>query len=119
MRARVLPFEEWHRLDESLYPILMTITPEESRICVVEDGDEIVAHWFLVPVVHADGAWIHPRKRKDGKTIKKLIQIMQVATADMGVDRVWSNPDNEESLNALLRLGAIASPTMSVVLKVS
>ena len=96
MTSRVLPFTEWHRLPESLDPILMELSPVQSRICVVEDKGEIVAHWLLFPVIHAECVWIAPAKRKTGRTAKKLIDLMRETARGLGVERVMGATISED-----------------------
>jgi hypothetical protein len=120
MTSRVLPFDEWHRLPESLDPILMELSPVKSRICVVEDKGEIVAHWLLFPVIHAECVWIAPKKRKTGRTAKKLIDLMRETARELGVDRVVGSSDSEPVTRLLAKpmMGGIPIPALMVTLPV-
>lgn len=65
MVVRELPAEEWGRLEghEALLGAPLP-DPSHSRVVVAEDGEEIVAAWFLTQVVHIEPLWIHPQYRR-------------------------------------------------------
>jgi len=62
MNDRILPPEEWSRLNgteaESVWPML---NPGSARVLVVEEGAEIVATWTFLTVLHAECLWIAPK----------------------------------------------------------
>jgi len=118
MTARVLPIEEWDRLDESLDPILMNLSPSTARVCVVEDQGEIVARWLLFPVLHAECIWIAPHKRKTGRVAAHLLKLMRQSARALGFDRVWTNSDREDVTRLVEKLGAQIVPGLPVILPV-
>ena len=117
--ARVLPFAEWERLPESLDPMLAAMAPGSCRVCVVEEDGEIVAHWLLFPVLHAECVWIAPKKRK-GSVARRLLRIMKAAAKDLGFDRVWSNTtqDDVTQLMSHPALHALIVPGLPFVIPV-
>lgn len=122
MTARVLPIEEWDRLDEELDPILTELSPVTSRVCVVEDDNgEIVARWLLFPVLHAECIWIAPEKRKTGRVALKLLNLMRGTARSLGFDRVMtaSIDDNVTKLMAHPRMRARIVPGLPFVVEVS
>lgn len=118
MTARVLPVEEWHRMDESLDPILAGLSPIKSRVCVVEEDGEIVARVLLFPVLHAECLWVAPSKRKKGSALRRLWELTKRQAVACGFDRVWGASDSEHMTRLLAhpKLGGIPIPALSVVL---
>ena len=113
MIARCLPMEEWHRLDESLDPLVMQLAPSTSRICVIEEDGEIVARWVLYPILHAEAVWIAPEKRKKGRIPARLLSLMRDAARSLGFDRVMTSSDSEEVTKLLARLQAQPVPVLN------
>ena len=117
--SRVLPFHLWDKLPESLDPMLMGMKPGTCRVCVVEDDGEIVAHWLLFPVLHAECVWIAPQKRR-GMIARRLLRIMRLAAKDLGFDRVWSGTTDSDvtKLMAHRALNATVVPGLPFVMPV-
>jgi hypothetical protein len=117
--ARVLPFEEWDRLDEELDPILMNILPGTSRVCVVEDNGQIVGRWLLYPVLHAECVWVEPSKRR-GRVGLMLLDLMKRTARSLGFDRVVTASVSDDVTKLLChpRLRAQVVPGLSFVLPV-
>lgn len=121
MTSRVLPVEEWHRLDEELDPILAELSPVKSRVCVVEDDKgEIVARWLLVPLLHAECIWIAPEKRKTGRVGLKLLDLMKRTARSLGFERVMTAAIDDDVVKLLAhpRIGAQIVPGLPFVLPV-
>jgi hypothetical protein len=78
MTPRILPPEEWHRLKgteaERLWPML---SPDHSRVVVVEEDGEIVGCHVLVWLLHAECLWIAPEKRAKASVARRLWQGVQ------------------------------------------
>jgi len=93
MTARILPFEEWHRLPEYMDPALMEMRPGQSRVCVIENkAGEIVGRWLLYPALLAEDLWIDPRYRRRIGVGRRLWRLMRSAARDLGFRRVVSAP---------------------------
>ena len=74
MRSRILPPEEWSRLNETdLHTVLPWVKPEDAQIVVVEDGDQIVGCWAVLRIVHLEGVWIAPAYRGRGAVARRLL----------------------------------------------
>jgi hypothetical protein len=65
MRARILPVEEWHKLDDpSLPPLWGGLLPQESDVVVVEDEEgKIIARMLVMRITHLEGVWIDPEHK--------------------------------------------------------
>lgn len=121
MTARVLPIEEWDRLDEKLDPILTELSPVTSRVCVVEDDNgEIVARWLLIPLLHAECIWIAPEKRKTARVGYRLLELMKRTARSLGFDRVQTAAIDDDVVKLLAhpRIGAQIVPGLPFVLPV-
>lgn len=120
MTSRILPFEEWHLLPDSLDPILVGMRPGVSRVLVVEDQGAIVGHWLLFPVLHAECIYIAPAYRKTGGVARRLLRLLKHGARSLGFDRVWTASDSPD-VTALLahpRLGGVPVPALPVILPV-
>lgn len=74
MVTRLLPSDEWKRLDGSeIAKALPYHNPEDVQIVVVEDAGEIVGTWAILKVPQLEGVWIDPRYRKRGSVAKRLL----------------------------------------------
>lgn len=62
MRTRILPPEEWHRLNVGELPALLPyVAPQNIAVIVVEDDDgEIIGCLSALQVTHLEGLWIKP-----------------------------------------------------------
>ncbi len=111
MTARVLDFSEWERLPEELDPILMKLSPGTSRVCVIENEEGvIVAHWLLMPVLHAECLYIAPGHRGRVSVGRRLLALMQQTARSLGWDRVSTASMSEDVTRMLLKIGAEAYP---------
>jgi N-acetylglutamate synthase-like GNAT family acetyltransferase len=88
MQVRVLPIDEWERLDgtelETVYPI---VPPGMADFVVVEDQGRIVGCWGLLVLPHVDGLWVHPDYRRGAVVQRRLLQGMRAAGQARGFTR--------------------------------
>lgn len=63
---RILPPEEWHRLEGELVPLLPHLDPRRVTIVVVEEDGVIVGRLVWIKADHVENAWMAPSHR--GKT---------------------------------------------------
>lgn len=101
MTTRVLPPEEWPRLQgtelETVWP---TLPQDEARIVVVEDAGQIIGCWAAFRAVHVEGVWIHPDHR--GKVGVRLWRAMRRVIADVfDAGGAWTGSQSAE-IDALL-----------------
>ena len=54
MTTRLLPPEEWDKLDGELAQVRDHLDPDRAAVVVVEDGDQVVGCWALLQVLHAE-----------------------------------------------------------------
>jgi hypothetical protein len=76
MNARILPVEEWGRLDGTdLCPLLPYVEPQNIAVMVVEDdAGKIVACVSALQVTHFEGLWISPESRGNPGIFRALIR---------------------------------------------
>ena len=111
MTTRILPVEEWERLDgtelEHVWPILH---PEHASILVIEDGDRIVACWAVIRYVHVEGVWIDPEYRHKVGIVKRLLVGMHKIVESLGADRVLTGAVTEDVRQMIATLGGKKLP---------
>lgn len=105
--TRLLPPEEWPRLDDTeLATMWRHMHPEDAQVVVVEDADEIIGCWALLRVVHVEGIWIAPAHRKRGSVARRLLRGMEDAASEWHAERVMTASLSEEVSKLLAHLGA-------------
>jgi hypothetical protein len=77
MNARILPVEEWSRLDGTdLSALLPYVEPQNVAVVVVEDdAGAIVASVSAIRVTHLEGLWISPEARGNAGVFRALIRL--------------------------------------------
>lgn len=75
MIVRVLPREEWGRLDGTDIAVAIPYhNADDITVIVVENDGQIVGTWAVLRVVQLEGVWIHPDHRKRGRVAAKLLK---------------------------------------------
>lgn len=83
--ARILPPEEWSKLERTQIPNLgRFVRPEDIAVVVVEDEGKVIACLSVLKATHFEGLWIDPERRNAGVVRSLLRQATAMA-------RVWSN----------------------------
>jgi hypothetical protein len=110
LRTRILPAEEWPRLQgtelESVWP---TLHPEHASVLVVEDDEgAIVGTWAIIHVLCAEGLWIAPAHRGRAavgrrlwagmRTLLRGLHARGVITSSMSpsVDRLFAHVPSQK-----------------------
>lgn len=92
MRTRILPPDEWERLNgteaEALWPTLDTL---HAQVLVVEDeAGAIIGCWTMMLVPHVECLWIHPDEKARVSVARRLWLGMRQIASDMGAHYVWT-----------------------------
>jgi GNAT superfamily N-acetyltransferase len=67
MTIRILPQEEWSRLEVTgMPPFVPYVKAEDVDVVVAEDAGQIVASVGVVKLTHLEGLWLNPDYRKSG-----------------------------------------------------
>jgi hypothetical protein len=90
MNIRILPFEEWDKLDG--FPIAANgfPNPETSIILVAElPSGEIVGTWEAVAPVILEGLWVREDYHKTS-VLPRLFETMKSTLRNMNIDRAYT-----------------------------
>jgi len=90
MTTRVLPRDEWPRLDGTLLEATWPHLPDEARVVVVEDADgQIIGCSALFPVWHQEGTWVEPFHRGRVSVNRALLKAMREQLHAVQAREVW------------------------------
>lgn len=111
MTSRILPPDEWHKLDGTEAGLIRAaLIPDRTRVLVVEDHGAIVGTWVLMDVVHAECLWIAPAFRKRTSVQRRLWTAMQRTARALGVRAVATAAVSDDVRNLLEHVGATKVP---------
>jgi hypothetical protein len=111
VRARILPPEEYHRLEGRRFPELMPYTaPENMAVVVVEDGDEIVACVSALRVTHFEGLWVSPWHRGNPGIGRALLRLATAIPRVRGEQWVFGGIEDARMAGFMERLGGVRIP---------
>lgn len=117
MISRILPPEEWHRLNgteaETLWPLL---DPENAQVLVVEEDGEVVGTWTLMRVVHAECLWVKPSHRGVFGVTKRLLKGMREIVSAWGTNKVITGSVSDHVTDLIRRFGGVPMPCESFIL---
>jgi ribosomal protein S18 acetylase RimI-like enzyme len=119
MTTRILPPEEWGKLDGTeLAAWAPQMDPTRATVVVVEDeAGTVIGCWALVQVLHAEGVWVAPSHRGRASVARRLVRATLEAARQRGVRAVATaavTPDVERLLTR--HLGATELPGKQYVL---
>jgi GNAT superfamily N-acetyltransferase len=111
MTRRLLPRDEWSRLDgtESRF-LLVAPAGIDADVIVVEDQGAIVATWVVMRCDHAEGFWIHPAHRGKAAALRSLLAGLQEVAETRGVSTVLTAAVDDQVAEMLRRYGATEIP---------
>jgi hypothetical protein len=119
MTSRVLPYDEWAKLDDvGAETVWQLLDPAHAQILVIEDQGEIVGTLTLMSVLHAECLWIKPSHRKGYGVMKRLLDGMWAGARAQGAKALWSGSVSETMTNILHRIGASEVPGQAFVFPV-
>lgn len=114
---RVLPPEEWGRLDGELAPMVPFFDPARVKIVVVEDDGVIVAHGVCYTVDHVDGVWIAPSHRGNTAVTRRGWRIINETLRASGATEMMVTAFCQEMADLFEKRGKVF-PGLPFVLKV-
>lgn len=109
MKWRVLPPDEWSRLEGTLLAdVWSELNPRQDFIVVTENGaGEITGCCALNRVWHLDGAWIAPDHRKKGSVGRHLYAGVRALLASLQVTEVQTMAVSEDGKALQHHLGTV------------
>lgn len=117
MTRRILPPEEWNRLDgTSLGPAWRAMNPQTSVVVVAEDGDRIVGCWCRAFWAHVEGLWIDEAYQKKTSAARHLLIGMKEACAADGISAVVTSADTQAVADLVVHAGGHRLPGDAYVL---
>ena len=106
MTSRILPRDEWARLEGTLlWPAAKSFDPE-SVVMVVERDGRIVGCAAYYPQWHLDGVWIAPDVPPVGVGRRLLTMVKRVAQ-EYGIRSVWAMAMSARSQKLIQSLGPV------------
>jgi hypothetical protein len=86
MTTRLLPHEEWTRLDpeKMKLPAIGGAAVDGSVLVVEDDQGVIIGCWSVITCVHVEGAWIDPRYRGKVAVGRRLWNAMKSVVKQRG-----------------------------------
>lgn len=119
MTTRILPPEEWPRLEGTeAGSVWRSLDPESASVIVVEDGGSIVGVWVLMTVLHAECLWIADAHRGKAAVARRLWAAMQREAHAMGVEAVATAATTDDVRALLDHVGAMKLPGDFYAMKV-
>lgn len=110
MTTRLLPPDEWHRLEHAGMGSLWAELPETTRVIVLEDNGVMVGTVIGMLVLHAESLWIAPRHRKSVGVWRRLMRAFWTVAAEFGTKGAWASEVSDEMRDILTRLHATPVP---------
>lgn len=111
MTTRILPREEYPRLEGTEAELLWPHLPAGSQVVVVEDDAGAIAGcWTLIPTIHAECLWIAPTHRKLSVVLRRLLRGMFTRADEMGAPVVVTSSISDEVTRLLEHFGATELP---------
>ena len=116
MIARILPPEEWKRLEPVQIPSLFPfVRPEDIAVIVVEDEGKVIASLSVLKATHMEGLWIDPQRRNAG-VIRALLRQASAMARVWGNGWVFGAAGDDCMRKILTRIGGTKIPVDAFVL---
>ena len=106
MIARLLPPEEWSRLDGKMPQVAPLLPPGDVQVVAVESDGEIVACATLFKATHWEGTWVSPEHRNGG-VVRALLRGARGAAEKLGSVWVFTGANEPKMAATIKRLGGV------------
>ena len=119
MMARILPREEWHRLEVCDLPVLLQhVDPQNVSVVAVEENGELIATLSVLTVTHLEGLWIKPDRRGSPEVVRKLLK-KAIEEASKAPDHwVMAQSASPKMDDLIERSGGVEMPVKTFILSV-
>tara|TARA_R110000787_G_C13372768_1_gene440990 strand:+ start:641 stop:1006 length:366 start_codon:yes stop_codon:yes gene_type:complete len=106
MTTRILPVEEWPRLEGTLLgEAWESLNPEKDLVLVLEQDGEIVACTSFLPRWHMEGTWVAPQHRKRSGVGRAFLRGMHQMAVSLGAEELLMVSLDPETSALCRRLG--------------
>jgi hypothetical protein len=107
MTSRLLPRDEWHKLNGTEAESVWPLWNDGVAVVVVEHDGQIVGCHALQMVLHAECLWIHPDHRKKAAVARRLWNAVKFIARDLfGAHGYMTAAVSEEVKQLLAHLNA-------------
>jgi len=110
MTSRILPREEWGRLQGTELEQIVTAAARRDNevllVLVAEDKDgAIVGGWALFPIWHAEGLWVSPNHRGKAAVGRRLLRFARAVAEQFGISAVMTAANSSQVARMLDAIG--------------
>lgn len=110
MTTRILPPEEYFKLDGTEAKDVWSRLPDGSQVIVVEHEGEIVGCWIAMKVLHAECLYIAPEHRKKSSVGRRLLSALRTIAEREHAKSVWTAAMEDDVRGLLKHFGATQVP---------
>ncbi len=111
MTTRILPPDEWGRLQETgMAACAATLHPAVDEVIVIEEDGAIVGTWSFKIVPHVEGLWIADDHRGKSSVARKLFLAMRAHARSRGAEVVMTGAASNDVKELLAHVGAEPLP---------
>lgn len=119
MTSRLLPREEWSKLDGTEAGPVWRQLPDGAEVVVVEQDGHLVGCHVLVSLLHAECVWIHPDHRGKASVARRLwASVQRTAREVFGADHVITHATDDRVRGLVAHLGGRALPGEAYIVSV-
>src|SRR5262245_36061718 len=111
MTTRLLPPDEWPRLEQTaLAGVWAQLPPTAIVLAVEDDAGTLLGAWALVQLWHAEGVWIAPAHRGKAGVARRLWALLHEVGRALGVSAILTGQQSPEVARLLAHVGAVPVP---------
>ena len=116
---RLLPREEWGRLDGfDIAGFVGLVPPDAARVVVMEDAGRIVGVWGAFRVVMLEGVYVAPEYRRHAHAMKALRDLTLAQARRWGALWAYTGAASDAVRRLIRRLGGARVPMDTYVVPV-
>jgi hypothetical protein len=104
MKARILPPEEWWKLERTRFPPFPAVPFPDIAIVVVEEGEKVIACNTVLRATHLESLWVDPEHKNPG-VVRSLMRGVAQTSKGWGTDWAFATACDERMERLLKRLG--------------
>lgn len=103
--TRILPREEWHRLDQTARDLGESLNPEDVKVVVVERDGKILARVSVMRIPQLECLWVSPEAYGNAGVSRALIRAALAEAGEWAKSWVVVNADNDAMCQTIERIG--------------